>query len=175
MLSFNSPLKILLKGSFLSQALALLLTPLVTWIYSPAEYGEYAKTINWALIISPVFALGLERAIPFVKKGQQLPLFIRLTGLSIKFLIAMIIGVWVLHCLPFYNVEAVKCTFILVIAFLVFYSILLGYLLVSNKQYKSDSQLKVTQTMSVLIGQICVGFYKPLFISLILMELLGRL
>jgi O-antigen/teichoic acid export membrane protein len=97
MLKLEGPLATLLKGSVISQFLAFALIPVVTFLYSPKEFGFYAELLNWALLISPIFAFGLERAIPYVHKKKQAPLFFRLVVLSLKsflflFLCVLIFG-----------------------------------------------------------------------------------
>lgn len=173
MLGFSSPLKTLLKGSFISQFLAFVLTPVITYLYSPGEYGEYAELLNWALIICPIFAFGLERAIPYVDECKQLPLLLRLSYVSIQTLCFLLLVTWFgAAFFDFYN--PVKATLVLFIAYLVFYSLMIGYFLVTIGKYREDSHLKILQTLSILFGQVGVGFFKPLSITLLAAELFGR-
>lgn len=174
MFKLGEPLKILLKGSLISQLLAFLLVPVVTYVYSPKEFGEYAELLNWAIMFSPIFAFGMERAIPYVKIEQQTPLFFRLTYLSLKTLLFFAVLIF-FGCYFSDFFEPLKLIIVLLLSFSFFYSMLLGYYLVSTTKYKEDSNLKVFQSLSVLFGQISIGLIKPVSICLLLAELFARI
>lgn len=66
-------LKILLAGTFLSQAIIVLASPIITRIYSPNEFGEYALFVSAFSAIFPLSMLRYEMAIvlPAARRAKQ--------------------------------------------------------------------------------------------------------
>jgi O-antigen/teichoic acid export membrane protein len=169
-------LKVLLAGSFISQFLGIALIPIITTLYTPSEYGVYVSILNWALILSPLYFVGLEKAIPAVRPCAQLPLFKRLLIVSLQILLMLFSFILILDIsFDLGTLDDYKWFLSLILSYFLSLTVLLGFYFVSSSKVKEDSSLKVAQTSLVLLGQVCGGILKLGGIGLSIIDIIGRL
>ena len=169
----------LVTGTTVAQAIPVALTPLLTRVYSPGDFGLYG--VYMALIsIGTMIATGkLEMAVMVARKqseAMQLAIlsFIFSGLFSIFILFAVIIWeeqIAILTAQP----EIGKWLYIVPLSIFLFsvYKVLLHWLN-RNKLYELMSHSRVTQSASISILQIIFGLVNKVTPGLILADCLGR-
>ena len=88
-------------GSFFSQSLGLLVSPILSRLYLPEDYGTYGIFASLTIILGAIACLGFERAIMLPEKENNA---VNLIGLSISllfvFIILLMVMIW-LFGVPF--------------------------------------------------------------------------
>ena len=171
---------ILMSGTSIAQAIPVAVTPVLTRIYTPAEFGLFA--VYMALIsIGSMIATGrLEMAVLIARKDSE-ALQLAATSLVISGVISLLtlvaIVAWgeqvaVLSGQP--DLE----NWLYIVPFSIFllsiYKVLLHWLN-RKKQYLLMSRARVTQSGSVSALQMVVGLVAKIPASLALADCLGRL
>ena len=74
---FNN-LKKLAGGSLLAQIMMIASTPLLAFIYSPADFGAYAGFVALSAIIASFSTLRLDVLVPLVDKTKTMSAFLQI-------------------------------------------------------------------------------------------------
>ena len=170
----------LMSGTTVAQAIPVIVTPVLTRLYSPAEFGLFA--VYMALIaLGAMIATGrLEMAVLIARKDAD-ALRLALTGVavsgvfSILALGAIIIGGQQLAALPG-QPELENWLYIVPFSIFLFsvYKVLLHWLN-RNKHYELMSRTRVIQSGSISALQLVVGLASKLTTGLAVADCLGRL
>ncbi len=89
--SFSHSVMLVIGGSMLGQMMSVLLSPLLTRVYSPDEFGLLGSFSSVAVIISVIACLRYEMALPITKDdSEEVNLFaVCLVALAATFLVGM--------------------------------------------------------------------------------------
>ncbi len=96
--SFARNLATLASGTVIGQALVLLSAPVLSRLYTEADFGILGVYISVVTILSSISSLRLEQAIPMPEKDEDAALLLRLT-LAITFWFSLIAGllIWLMR------------------------------------------------------------------------------
>ena len=169
----------LVTGTTIAQAIPVALTPFLTRIYSPGDFGLYG--VYMALIsIGTMIATGkLEMAVMIARKQSEA---VQLAVLS--FVFSGLFSVFILCAVVIWEEQIAGLTsqpeigkwlYIVPLSIFLFsvYKVLLHWLN-RNKLYELMSQGRVTQSASISILQIISGLANKITPGLILADFLGR-
>ena len=170
----------LVTGTTIAQAIPVALTPFLTRVYSPDEFGLYG--IYMALIsIGTMIATGkLEMAVMVARKQSEA---MQLAILS--FIFSGLFSVFILFAVIIWEEQIAILTaqpdigewlYIVPLSIFLFsvYKVLLHWLN-RNKLYELMSHSRVTQSASISIFQIIAGLVNKITPGLILADFLGRI
>ncbi len=170
----------LVSGTSIAQAIPVAVTPILTRIYTPAEFGLFA--VYMALIsIGAMIATGrLEMAVLIARKDSE-ALQLAATSLAISGVISLLalvaIVVWGEQIAALSGQPELE-NWLYVVPFSIFlfsvYKVLLHWLN-RKKQYPLMSRTRVTQSGSVSALQMVVGLVAKIPAGLALADCLGRL
>ena len=169
-----------MSGTTIAQAIPVAITPVLTRIYSPAEFGLFA--VYMALIsIGTMLATGkLEMAVMIARKQSEA---MRLVIISCCFsgifsmLILVVIFIWEKQIATLTGQSEIgEWLYIVPISIFLFsvYKILLHWLN-RNKLYGLMSHSRVTQSASISILQMITGLMNKITSGLVLADFLGRI
>ncbi|MFK8069030.1 MAG: oligosaccharide flippase family protein [Gammaproteobacteria bacterium] len=164
-----------LRGTAISQLLALLSTPLLTRLYTPSEFGAYSVFVAAVSILGATSCFRYELAIPLEKKNKQANY---LVGLCITFLIIYIflLSLILLFCideLASHGVDGVLIYMLPISVFSVGVLKIGSNILVRDHNFLWLGWIKVIQTSSTSIVQLLGNKYGAL--GLIIGFVLGQL
>lgn len=91
--AFWTSVAVLVSGVALSQLIGLFTTPIVSRLYNPAAYGEYAIIVSTASIVANVASLGLGSAIMVAKTDEESEDVFVVSFFSTLFLATLILGI----------------------------------------------------------------------------------
>ena len=169
----------LMSGTTIAQAIPVIVTPILTRIYSPAEFGLFA--IYLALIaIGAMIATGrLEMAVLIAGKDSDA---IRLAYISL--IISAVFSILALSVISLigqqiavFSAQPELVRWLYIVPFSIFlfsvYKVLLHWLN-RKKYYALMSRTRVTQSGSISILQMAVGFATKVTTGLAVADCLGR-
>ena len=169
----------LVSGTSIAQAIPVAVTPILTRIYSPAEFGLFA--VYMALIsIGAMIATGrLEMAVLIARKDSE-----ALQLAVISFVISGIISLLVLVAVAVWGQQIATLSgqpglenWLYIVPFSIFlfsvYKVLLHWLN-RKKQYGLMSQNRVIQSGSISALQVAVGLAPKITTGLAIADCLGR-
>lgn len=168
----------LISGLSLAQSIPFLISPILTRLYTPEEFGAYAIYIAITSILSVVATGRYEPAILLPKSERNAD---HVTALTI--LITFFFSLISLILVFFLNQEIVVAlnvpeisSFLYLIPFSIFFLGLIKtytYYLNRSKKYKSIAAAKLTQTSTLAVSQISLGFFGLTTSGLILGTFIG--
>jgi O-antigen/teichoic acid export membrane protein len=168
----------LMTGTTIAQLLPILVSPLLTRMYTPSDFGVYALYISIISIISVIVTLRYEFAIMSPKKREDaLSVFCLslITSFGISFLIFVILVLFNKNIIDLLeNKKLIKWIY-----FIPLTSFLLGVIQTFNywfnreKLFKVLSTSKVIQTFANIIPNIAIGLIYKNELGLILGYILG--
>ena len=169
----------LMSGTTIAQAIPVVVTPILTRIYSPSEFGLFA--VYMALIsIGAMIATGrLEMAVLIARKDSE-----ALQLAVISFVISGIISLLVLVAVAVWGQQIATLSgqpglenWLYIVPFSIFlfsvYKVLLHWLN-RKKQYGLMSQNRVIQSGSISALQVAVGLAPKITTGLAIADCLGR-
>jgi len=89
--SFTWNVSVMLTGTVAGQAISLLMTPLITRMFTPAQFGDLGVYNTALLTLGTVACLGLELAIPICVSGVEYAHLTALCGLALA-LVTSVVG-----------------------------------------------------------------------------------
>ena len=177
---FTRNVVILMSGTTMAQAIPIAISPILTRIYSPEDFGTLALFVSITGIFSAIITGKYELAIMLPKK--------EIDAINIFFLSLMITCVmslsllFVIFLFHDYLVELLNNRDISQLLYLIPLSVLLvglynscNYWLNREKKYKSLSIGRVYQSLTTASTNIMLGFSKVVNPNLIIGVLLGQL
>ena len=169
----------LMSGTTIAQAIPVAVTPILTRIYTPAEFGLFA--IYMALIsVGVMIATGrLEMAVLIARKDSealQLAVISLVISGVISFLAMIAIAIWGQQIAVLAGLPELE-TWLYIVPFSIFlfsvYKVLLHWLN-RKKQYELMSRSRITQSGSISALQMVVGLAAKIPAGLALADCLGR-
>lgn len=171
---FNKVLKnisVLMTGTIIAQIIPLFLSPILTRLYSPSEFGMLAVFLSIASILAVFANLRLDVAIMSASE-QEKPI---LKGISLFITTALTIIIIIVLILfsSFFKEVFSGINYQLIIIFAPLFFILFGimqlstYIANDNGRYSLISKSKIDKNLSMTFIQIIFGFFKIGVIGLI--------
>ena len=169
----------LMSGTTIAQAIPVAVTPILTRIYTPAEFGLFA--VYMALIsVGVMIATGrLEMAVLIARKDSealQLAVISLVISGVISFLAMIAIAIWGRQIAVLAGLPELE-TWLYIVPFSIFlfsvYKVLLHWLN-RKKQYELMSRSRITQSGSISALQMVVGLAAKIPAGLALADCLGR-
>ena len=169
----------LMSGTTIAQVIPVVVTPILTRIYSPAEFGLFA--VYMALIsVGVMIATGrLEMAVLIARKDSealQLAVISLVISGVISFLGLIAIVIWGRQIAVLAGLPELE-TWLYIVPFSIFlfsvYKVLLHWLN-RKKQYELMSRSRITQSGSISALQMVVGLAAKIPAGLALADCLGR-
>jgi O-antigen/teichoic acid export membrane protein len=165
-LYFSKDLGILLSGTMIAQAIPILVSPMLTRLYTPENFAGLAILMAWFNPLSYLASGRYEIAVLLPKEDTEAIKLVRVSSLwSIGVsLIILIISVFyfVLHPLPLASIP--NKTVFFALPFLIFFVgnfQPINYWLQRKKQFKSIAINKIIQTSVVIAFTILFAFLYP--------------
>ena len=178
---FLNHVLILMLGTGLAQAIPILASPIISRIYSPAEYGVFGLYTSMVSIGATFITLRYEQVIVLAKTSKDALNLVILTFLiSIVFLAALMIGTAVIgksHVLSLLQAESMAPYFYLLFPGILLTTIvqILNYALSREKKYKDLAAMKLVQMGGLTITQLGLGIKGFNGMGLIMGNVIGNL
>jgi O-antigen/teichoic acid export membrane protein len=162
---FSKNLATLLSGTAVAQGLPLVISPILTRLYSPEEFGVLALFMSVSIIFSSISSAKYELAVILPEKREDainlVALGFLITSLLSTFLLilAILFHDFFIHLIGNYKLSG-WLYFIPVVVFLLGIFQLLNYYNTRLKEYKTIAFAKMIKS-SVMVGvQLILGFLK---------------
>ena len=169
----------LMSGTTVAQTIPVAITPILTRIYSPAEFGLFAVYIALIYIGAMIATGRLEMAVLIARKDSealQLAVISLVTSGVISFLTLIAIVIWGRQIAVLAGLPELE-TWLYIVPFSIFlfsvYKVLLHWLN-RKKQYELMSRSRITQSGSISALQMVVGLAAKIPAGLALADCLGR-
>lgn len=167
-------------GSVLAQGLTVLVSPLLTRLYSPEEFGLFAVYVSILSILVVPASLCYELAIPLPEDDNRAAnLLVLSLSINLVFsgLIAIIVWIWHNSIAELVKIpELSHVLWLLPIGFLgvgIFQS--LNYWIIRKQAYIRILQTKWKQSLAMVLVQVCGGFIHIGSLGLVAGDLAGKM
>lgn len=170
----------LMTGTTIAQAMPILISPILTRIYSPDEFGIFALYMAFISIGATIATGKYDMAIILPKKNENAKY---LVYISIFFTLFFSIIVYIIY-LSFsrkinnlLNIESeFNYLYFIPVGIFLFalYNILLQWMN-RQKEYKLMTKNRFIQASSIAMFQLIIGFLKRVSLGLILADIIGRI
>jgi len=162
---FNRNVLTLLTGTTIAQALPIAISPILTRLYTPEDFGVFALFISISAIFAAIVNGKYELAIVVPEKDEDayniaaLSLLIA-TGISLVLLLIVIFfHSWLLMLLDNKEISP-WLYFIPLVTFLSGIYNMLNYLNTRLKHYRHISNANIYKSLATAFGQLVMGFFK---------------
>lgn len=170
-----------MRGTVVGQAIAVASTPLVSRLFSPAVFGDFALIVSVAAAVSTLAGLRYETAIPLCESDNDAAATVAVAT-SAVLLVALLalIGALVAFERPLLlgNVAVLRDWLLIVPVLVVLTgaSQVLSYTAIRNKQFEQISWFRVNQALPVAAFQILLGYAVSRHVgSLIVASVVGQM
>ncbi len=177
---FLKNVSMLASGTALSQVITILIAPLLTRLFMPEDYGFFAIFISIVAILSVLATCRYEMAIILPrqsKEGEEIYLLSVLIAFSMSIFIFFIVYFFSENINLMFNFTESAYLIYLIPLFVLFAGIGLSndFFLNRNKDYSSMSYLKISQSISIAMATLILGYFSFGVHGLILGNLIGML
>ncbi|MEG9296041.1 oligosaccharide flippase family protein [Mangrovibacillus sp. Mu-81] len=177
---FNKNVITLLSGTTIAQAIPLIISPILTRIYSPEDFGVYALFVSIITIFGSIANAKYELAIVLPAEDEDA---INIASLSLiiaaLFSFSLLLIVLFLHDYLVYILGNEQISTWLYVApgvvLLVGLFNMLNYLNTRFKNYKDISRANIYKSVVTGVVQLSIGFLKPGELGLILGQILSNI
>lgn len=166
-------------GTAFVQFLAIAFSPLLTRLYTPADFGVFTLYNSFLSILLIISTLKYENAIPITNnkiEGLAVGLCAFIT-LSINALLFFVIFfIFSENILGMFDALSLNKYVLLIplgILLAGTYNILLQWAL-KEKQFKSITKTKISQGLGMNVTQVSIGYFQPSGLGLILGNIIGK-
>lgn len=162
---YNQNILTLFTGTLIAQAIPIIISPILTRLYSPEDFGLYGLFISIVSILSVLVSGSYEHAIVLPEKIKD---FINVTSLSVIItlffsLFTLIFIILFNHqiCLLLNNDEISKILYLIPLTILLtgLFNIL-KYVNIRDKKFKDISKVSVYKTITIATVQLLGGIFK---------------
>lgn len=167
------------SGTVLAQVITILITPIVTRLYLPEDYGILTSFNSIISILTICASLDYHKAIPLAKNDKQVInliflslLILLLITLSI-FIVLCFFGEYILNSLNLNDLSNFKFYLPLALFFMGIYKIFLEYAL-RNRDYKAITKTSISQSSFANFFRVILGYFNIGAIGLILSAIIGK-
>ena len=153
----------LATGTLIAQAIPVLISPILTRIYSPAEFGSFALFLSISAVLTTIVNGKYEMAIVLPKSDNdalQLTKLAASIGVLISLIVLLIVVLFNSQIVQLLNANEIKYWLYgipLVILIVGIYNVL-NFYNIRNKKYVEVSKSNVTKSISLVLSQISLGF-----------------
>ncbi|WP_404320059.1 lipopolysaccharide biosynthesis protein [Malaciobacter canalis] len=177
---FSRNVLTLMTGTTIAQAIPITISPILTRIYTPEDFGIFALYMAFISIGAAVVTGKYEMAILLPKKNENAKY---LVVISIFLTICFSILLYIIYYIFFkeinniLNIEDKFNYFYLVpigIFLFAFYNILLQWMN-RQKEYKLMTKNRFIQASSIALFQLLIGTIKKLSLGLVIADIIGRI
>mgnify|MGYP001095618752 CR=1 FL=1 len=177
--SFFRNVSIVAVGPVFSQAMSIILSPIITRLYDPAEYGALGVFLSVLSVLVPISNLSYSYAIIMPereKDGFRILRFTILFGLFISLLTLFIIILFNKEIAALLKIES-YAVYLYLLPLTLFFStsaIAFDQWMVRKKQFKASSGILVSQSVLSNGALIGLGYLVPQYASLIGINIFTR-
>ncbi|MCI8547855.1 MAG: oligosaccharide flippase family protein [Bacilli bacterium] len=174
----KSPITKLTFGSLIAQAIAILISPITTRIYTPEQLGVYTLLLTVVTLFGPVLSAKIEMAIVTEKEEEKIYPIIVLS--AIMCIILSIITI-ILYTIYIIITNQFNKEYILYLIIIFVYLVITGFsnILISynnrNKDYEIISTVYVIRTIIQNLGLVVFGIMKFSIIGMLISQVVGSL
>lgn len=177
---FSRNISTLVKGTLIAQAIPILISPILTRIYTAEDFGVFALFVAIVGFIAVIASGRYEQAIMLPKYDKYainifvLSLMLICLTSIFSFIIIFIFKEEILHLLN----NDLLGNWLYFIPITVFFVALFNLLTNYNnrtKDYKDIAKASVIKSLILAIAQILIGFFKNGFVGLILGQVLAQI
>lgn len=167
------------SGTVLAQGITILLTPIVTRLYLPNDYGVLTSFNSVIAILIILASFDYHKAIPLAKNDKQVINLIFLSSLILisitlsLFLVLYFFGEAIFDNLNLNDLLNFKFYLPLALFFMGAYKIFLEYAL-RNRDYKTITKTSIYQSSFANSFRIILGYFNTGAIGLILSAIIGK-
>ncbi|CCE57986.1 TPA: oligosaccharide flippase family protein [Staphylococcus argenteus] len=154
---FISDSFLMILSSGIAQIILIVTTPIITRLYSPAEFGEFTIFSNIAMILIPIINARYDLLIVNAKNDRIANILSQISFLISLVIILILIPVFMVSALLFPNF-ILDFIFIIVMLFLVSLTNIFTNYLNKERKYKVLSLINVFRAASMALLQIIFGF-----------------
>ncbi|MCS5348550.1 oligosaccharide flippase family protein [Staphylococcus aureus] len=148
---------LMILSSGIAQIILIVTTPIITRLYSPAEFGEFTIFSNIAMILIPIINARYDLLIVNAKNDRIANILSQISFLISLVIILILIPVFIVSALLFPNF-ILDFTFIIIMLFLVSLTNIFTNYLNKERKYKVLSLINVFRAASMSLLQIIFGF-----------------
>lgn len=175
--TFSKNVLTLMTGTTIAQVIPIAISPILTRIYTPDDFGFFALYMAFIAIGAAIVTGKYEMAIFLPKKQEHSKYLVWISivfSLFFSFLIMIIYMLFSNDINLFFSLSDGNLYFIPFGIFLFsFYSILLQWMN-RNKAYKLMSKNRVVQISSISFFQLLIGLIQKISYGLIIADIIGR-
>ncbi len=163
--SFNKNVLTLMSGTTISQALPIAISPILTRIYTPEDFGVFALFIAISSIFGSIANARYDLAIMLPKKDED-----AINIFALGFIITTIFSFFLLIIIFLFNIQIIKLlnneevgSWLYFIPFVVFFTgiyNLLNYFNNRKQYYKDIANSIIIKSVIAAIIQLIIGFLK---------------
>ncbi|MBE5664462.1 oligosaccharide flippase family protein [Staphylococcus sp. SS60] len=148
---------LMILSSGIAQIILIVTTPIITRLYSPAEFGEFTIFSNIAMILIPIINARYDLLIVNAKNDRIANILSQISFLISLVIILILIPVFIVSALLFPNF-ILDFIFIIIMLFLVSLTNIFTNYLNKERKYKVLSLINVFRAASMSLLQIIFGF-----------------
>jgi O-antigen/teichoic acid export membrane protein len=171
--SFNKNVLILLSGTVIAQAITILCSPLLTRLYTPKDFGEFALLFSLASVLMPLSMGRYEQAIVVAKDPADARSIAKGAAL-ILLAMAAVVSI-VLTVISFLAVLEFKILVYALPVFILFSGLLtiLTQYFLKEGQFSKLNYIRIFQSISTVASQLILAMTTTFFNGLIVGAILG--
>lgn len=169
---------IMASGTLAAQIIIMILSPVITRIYGPDQYGVLNVFLSIVAIVGPISALTYPIAIVLPSNSFKAKKIINLSvyiSLLISILTTVILYLWKTEIIALLNIEVLE-PFIYLLPLIVLFSALLQIQenwLIRTKQFSITARVSFIQALVIQGSMVVVGLLYPKASVLILLSVFG--
>lgn len=148
---------LMIISSGIAQIILIVTTPIITRLYSPAEFGEFTIFSNIAMILIPIINARYDLLIVNAKNDRIANILSQISFLISLIIILILIPVFIVSALLFPSF-ILDFIFIIIMLFLVSLTNIFTNYLNKERKYKVLSLINVFRAASMALLQIIFGF-----------------
>lgn len=168
----------LFSGTVIAQSIPIIISPLITRLYSPADFGNLSFFIGVSSIIAGIASGKYELAIVIPSKrieAIRVALIAFLFSIITTIIVAGSTLILKYYNIGLFNIESDLLFYLPINVFLLSTINILNYWIGRNKQYIKISKGKISQSITSCIAQLSFGIYKISSYGLIKANIIGQI
>lgn len=174
---FSRNVLTLMTGTTIAQAIPIAISPILTRIYTPEEFGLFALYMAFISIGASIVTAKYETAILLPKKEENAKYLVYISSIFALFFSLLFFIVYMLFSDKFNNFFKVENDVFYFVPFGIFlfaiYAILLQWAN-RKKEYKNMNKNRLIQSSSISIFQVLTGILNKISFGLIVSDVMGR-
>ncbi len=180
MSTFTKNVITLMTGTAVSQAIPIAISPILTRIYTPQDFGVFALFFSIVVILGTIINARYELAIMLPKKDED-----AINVFALGFIINVVLSLFILVFIVLFHSQLIRwlgsdslSLWLYCIPFTVFFMgiwNILNYFNSRKKQYKDIAKATVLKSLVLAVVQLSIGFVKQGAMGLITGRILSSI